>query len=161
MLTELSNRTRHLLLTSPPIDPTHALRDVRAIVSQRLELPALQSSIVSVRPTKPGVVITVRNVADKLRILYRAQRRLDKAHVVMEDYTGEDDGSPDDGFSVLDDSEELFGTKPAKGGAEPTDENPNEWSEAGFDVRIDTDDEDTKGRDANDRKVPEIEIRFE
>lgn len=165
MLTELSNRTRQLLLTSPPVDPAHALRDVRSIVGQRLELPALQSSIISARPTQPGIVITVRNVADKLRILYRAQRRLDVAQVVMQDYTGDDDGSPDDGTSVLDNSDELFGPDSGYDGkiTAPTgDKNPSEWSEVNFDVRIGTDDDDAKaGHRTDGDRMPDIEIKIE
>lgn len=105
-------------------------------------------------------------MADKLRILYRAQRRLDVAQVVMQDYTGDDDGSPDDGTSVLDNSDELFGPDSGYDGkitAPSVDKNPSEWSEVNFDVRIGTDDDDAKAsrRTGGGGHVPDIEIKIE
>lgn len=87
-----ANRSRQLLITAPPIDERTALRDVRSIVGERLEMPAMRDCIVSVRKMPDGVVVKVRTVADKLRILFRAQKRANKAQVAVEDYADEDGG---------------------------------------------------------------------
>lgn len=87
-----ANRSRQLLITAPPIDERTALRDVRSIVGERLEMPAMRDCIVSVRKMPEGVVVKVRTVADKLRILFRAQKRANKAQVAVEDYADEDGG---------------------------------------------------------------------
>lgn len=144
ILTEQANRTRRLLLTQPPVDPVHALRDTRTIVAERLELPALRDSIVSARPSPTGIVITIRTVAEKLRILFRAQRRRKEAHVVLEDFN---DGSAepleeeDEAVEEVDPNPVVALEKALAGLGQPeTDEgvgtNVSEWSSVSFDVRI-------------------------
>lgn len=114
-----ANRSRQLLITAPPIDERTALRDVRSIVGEWLEMPAMRDCIVSVRKMPEGVVVKVRTVADKLRILFRAQKRANKAQVAVEDYADEDggyDGTDDpvdpeltleQAFSVFDETDDT------------------------------------------------------
>lgn len=144
-----ANRSRQLLMTAPQVDERNALRDVRRIVDERLELPALRDRVVSATATPEGVVIKLRTVGDKLRVLFRAKKRAEVAHVVMIDF---DDGAPD----APDAPEEESGYDGTDAGADPditlekafsvfddldgdsdVGKNSSEWSSVSIDVRMD------------------------